>query len=221
MHLDPTSIIQNGGLILIGVIIFLESGMLVGFFLPGDTLLLSAGLIAAQGHLPIAATITVIAVAAIIGDNTGYMIGRLMGKRLFKKKDGILFRHEYVERAETFFERYGLKVMLISHYIPIVRSFAPLVAGVGRMNRLKFFIFDAIGCTTWAIIITLLGYWFGSRIPNLDRYILPTILTATIITMGPMLWHIFGEREARTKLVAAIKRLLRRVLRRQKHTRAD
>lgn len=209
MHIDPASIIQSGGLILIGLVVFLESGMLIGFFLPGDTLLLSAGVLAAQGQLPIIPTIAVIAVAAIVGDNTGYTIGKVMGKRLFHKKDGILFRQEYVERAEKFFAKYGLKTMLVAHYIPIVRSFAPLVAGVGRMNRAKFFIYNAIGDISWAAIVTLLGYWFGSKIPNLDSYILPTILAATFFTTVPMLWHIFGDREARTKLFTAIKRKLR------------
>ncbi len=217
MHIDPSSIIQSGGLILIGLVVFLESGMLIGFFLPGDTLLLSAGVIAAQGQLPIIPTIAVIAVAAIVGDNTGYLLGRFMGKRLFHKKDGILFRQEYVTRAEAFFEKYGLKVMLISHYIPIVRSFAPLVAGVGRMNRGKFFIYDAIGDISWATVITMLGYWFGSKIPDLDKYILPTILAATIFTTAPMFWHVFGDREARDKLFAAIKRLFRR----QRRTESD
>lgn len=206
MHLDPTHLIQSGGLIAIGLIIFAESGMLVGFFLPGDTLLLSAGVLAAQGQLPIAMTIAVIAVAAIVGDNTGYLIGKLMGKRLFRKQDGILFRHEYVERAEKFYEKYGARAMLLAHFIPIVRSFAPLVAGVGQMNRAKFFAYDAIGDIAWAAIVTLLGYWVGSKIPNLDHYILPTILAVTVISISPMLWHLFGDPTARRRLVAVIKR---------------
>ena len=206
MHLDPTHLIQSGGLIAIGLIIFAESGMLVGFFLPGDTLLLSAGVLAAQGQLPIVMTIAVIAVAAIVGDNTGYLIGKLMGKRLFRKQDGILFRHEYVERAEKFYEKYGARAMLLAHFIPIVRSFAPLVAGVGQMNRAKFFAYDAIGDIAWAAIVTLLGYWVGSKIPNLDHYILPTILAVTVISISPMLWHLFGDPTARRRFIAAIKR---------------
>ena len=206
MHLDPTHLIQSGGLIAIGLIIFAESGMLVGFFLPGDTLLLSAGVLAAQGQLPIVMTIAVIAVAAIVGDNTGYLIGKLMGKRLFRKQDGILFRHEYVERAEKFYEKYGARAMLLAHFIPIVRSFAPLVAGVGQMNRAKFFAYDAIGDIAWAAIVTLLGYWVGSKIPNLDHYILPTILAVTVISISPMLWHLFGDPTARRRDTAPVPR---------------
>ncbi|HKU18682.1 MAG TPA: DedA family protein [Candidatus Saccharimonadales bacterium] len=204
--MDTTHIIQSGGLLAIGAIIFAESGMMLGFFLPGDTLLLSAGILAAQGKLPLAMTIAVVALAAILGDNTGYSLGRTMGPRLFRKKDGILFRQEYVERAEKFYEKYGSKTMLLSHFIPVVRSFAPLVAGVGKMPRAQFFFFDAIGDVVWAVITTLVGYWFGSRIKNLDHYILPTFIAVVILTFAPTLWHIFGNRETRQRLFAAMRR---------------
>ena len=183
-------------------IVFAESGMLVGFFLPGDTLLLAAGVFAAQGKFPIVLTIMLIAMAAILGDNTGYHIGKLTGKRIFRKKDGILFRHEYIEKAEKVYEKYGGKIMLLAHFLPIVRTFAPLVAGVGHMPRWKFFIFDAIGDIAWATVVTLLGFWLGSRIPNLDHYILPTAGIVSLITLGPMAWHIVGDRETRTRLLA-------------------
>lgn len=204
MNVD--SIIQSGGLAAIMAIIFAESGMLVGFFLPGDTLLLAAGVFAAQGKLPIALTIVLIALAAILGDNTGYQIGRLTGKRIFRKKDGILFRHEYIEKAEKVYEKYGGKIMLLAHFLPIVRTFAPLVAGVAHMPRWKFFVFDAIGDIVWATAVTLLGFWLGSKIPNLDHYIIPTVLIVCCITLGPMLWHIVGDRETRTRLLARLRK---------------
>ena len=202
--MDVSHIIQGGGLLAIAAIIFAESGMMLGFFLPGDTLLLSAGVFAAQGKLPggLAVTIAVVALAAILGDNTGYTIGRLSGKRLFRKKDGIIFRQEYIGRAEKFYERYGSKTMLLAHFLPVVRTFAPVVAGVAHMNRAAFILFDSIGDTTWAVLVTMLGYWFGRKIPNIDHYILPTFAAVTVVTFGPMLWHIFGDREARTKLLA-------------------
>jgi membrane-associated protein len=202
MGVNVNDIIQAGGLPLIMAIIFAESGMLVGFFLPGDTLLLAAGVFAAQGKLSIALTIVLIAVAAILGDNTGYQIGKLTGKRIFRKKDGILFRQEYIEKTEHIYEKYGGKIMLLAHFLPIVRTFAPLVAGVAHMPRWKFIIFDAIGDSIWATTVTLLGYWLGSKIPNLDHYILPTVLIVCCITLGPMLWHIVGDRETRTRLLA-------------------
>jgi len=202
------SIIQSGGIIAIVAIIFAESGMMLGFFLPGDTLLLATGIFAAQGKLPVplALAISLIALAAILGDNTGYQIGKMGGRRLFSKKDGILFRQEYVEQSEKVYERYGGKIMLLAHFFVIVRTFAPIVAGIARMSRLRFFMYDAIGDIAWAIIVTMIGYWFGSKIPNVDHYILPTVFGVTLLTFGPVLWHLFGDPESRRRLVAVIKR---------------
>jgi membrane-associated protein len=204
--LSVEHILQSGGLLAIGALVYSESGLMVGFFLPGDTLLLSAGVFAAEGKLPLALTIAVISLAAVLGDNTGYTIGRLLGPRVFKKKDGIVFRQEYVQRAEKFYERFGSKTMLLSHFIPFVRSFAPVVAGVAKMPRPSFLLFDGIGDIAWAVIVTMLGYWFGSRIPNLDHYILPTIAVVVLASFGPMLWHLFGDKTTRTRLFAALRR---------------
>ncbi len=183
-------IIQVGGLLLIAAIIFGESGMFIGFFFPGDTLLLSAGIFAAQGKLSLTLTILVIALAAIAGDNVGYQIGKRYGRQLFKKPDGIVFRQEYVKRAEVFYDKYGSKAMLLAHFVPIVRTFAPAVAGVAKMNYKQFFIFDAIGDTAWAVSITLIGYWFGTKIHNLDHYILLAVAGVMIITLGPTFYHL-------------------------------
>ncbi len=166
---DVSHIIQTGGLLLIAAIIFAESGMLVGFFFPGDTLLLSAGVFAAQGKLPLALTLIVIAIAAIAGDNIGYQIGKTLGPRLFRKKDGLIFRHDYIMQAEKFYEKYGSKTMLLAHFVPVIRTFAPVTAGAGSMPRSKFILFDAIGDISWTLIVTLLGYFVGSRIPNIDH----------------------------------------------------
>jgi membrane-associated protein len=204
--MDVDTIISGGGILAIAAIIFAESGMMLGFFLPGDTLLLAAGVFAAQGKISLGLSIAAIALAAILGDNTGYSIGKVMGPRLFKKKDGILFRHEYIERTEAFYEKHGAKTMLLSHFIPIVRSFAPFVAGVGKMPRWKFFLYDAAGDIIWAVLITMLGYWFGSRIPNIDHYVLPTVIIVMVLSFAPMLWHLLGDREARTRLMAKLKR---------------
>ncbi|HEY5152425.1 MAG TPA: DedA family protein [Candidatus Saccharimonadales bacterium] len=187
---DVTHIIQAGGLALIAALIFGESGMFIGFFFPGDTLLLSAGIFAATGKLPLLPTILVIALAAILGDNTGYHIGKRYGRRLFSKPDGVVFRQQYVQQAEGFYERHGSKTMLIAHFMPIVRTFAPAVAGVARMNYKQFFIFDAIGDSAWAVIVTLIGYWFGRRIPNLDHYILLAVVAVVLITLGPTVYHL-------------------------------
>lgn len=187
---DVSHIIQAGGLLLIGAVIFGESGMFIGFFFPGDTLLLTGGVFAAQGKLPLLWLIIIVAVAAIAGDNTGYHIGRNWGRRLFRKPDGLVFRQEYVQRAELFYERFGSRTMLIAHFVPIVRTFVPPVAGVAKMNYGKFVIFDAIGDSAWAVIVTLIGYWFGSKIPNLDHYIVLAVIAVMLITLGPTFYHV-------------------------------
>lgn len=194
------------GLAIIGAIIFSESGMLVGFFMPGDTLLLTAGAFAAQGKLPLAGVIVVVALAAVAGDNVGYVIGQRYGRRLFSKPDGLIFRHEYVERAEKFYERFGSKTMLLAHFVPIIRTFAPIVAGIGRMNRAQFVVFDAIGDSAWAIIVTLLGYFVGSRIPNIDHYFLLAVAAATLFTFGPLLYHLATDKKFHAKLRNRLKK---------------
>lgn len=188
--LDVSHLIQAGGLLLIAAVIFGESGMFIGFFFPGDTLLLTAGVFAAQGKLPLLWTILVIAAAAILGDNVGYHIGQRYGRRLFRKPDGVVFRQEHVQRAEHFYERFGARTMLIAHFVPVVRTFVPPVAGVAKMNYGQFVIFDAIGDTAWAVIVTLIGYWFGTKIPNIDHYILLAVAAVMIITLGPTIYHL-------------------------------
>lgn len=187
---NVNEIIAAGGLLLVALIIFAESGMFVGFFFPGDTLLLSAGILAAAGKLSLGATIAVIAIAAIAGDNVGYHIGRKFGRRLFRKKDSIVFRQDYLHKAEDFYEKHGSRTMLVAHFVPIVRTFAPPVAGIAKMNYKQFVIYDAIGDTAWAASITLLGYWFGRRIPHLEEYILLVLAGVMVITLGPTIYHL-------------------------------
>lgn len=192
---DINSLLTNGGLLVIGLIIFGESGLLIGFFFPGDTLLISAGVFAASGKLPLAAVIVVASIAAVAGDNIGYHIGRLAGPKLFTKKDSLLFRREYLTKAHRFFERYGARSMLIAHFIPVVRTFLPVVAGAGKMPHIKFSLFDAIGDCAWAIAVTLLGYYVGSHIPGLDHYILLLVAAAVVISFAPVIWHLLARRK--------------------------
>jgi membrane-associated protein len=203
---DVTHLIETGGLLLIAAVIFAESGMMIGFLFPGDTLLLSAGVLAAGGKLSLATTIAVIAVAAILGDNTGYQIGRHFGRRLFSKPDGIIFRREYIMRAEQFYEKHGSKTMLVAHFIAIVRSFAPVAAGAAKMDIKKFMFFDAIGDIAWAITLTLFGYYVGSRIPGIDHYIEPLMIFIVLAFLLPTLYHALKD----PKIRAAITKLLRR-----------
>jgi membrane-associated protein len=156
--LDVTHIIQSGGLVLLGLFLFAEVGLFLGFFLPGDTLLIAAGIYAKQGKLSIAAVILVAAIAAIAGDSTSYLIGRKLGRRVFYKDDSILFQKSHIKKAEDFYERHGNKTVLISHFVPIIRTFSPLLAGVAKMNYRTFLSFDVVGDIAWAIILSLAGY---------------------------------------------------------------
>jgi membrane-associated protein len=201
--LDVTTILQTGGLVIVALIIFAESGMMVGLFFPGDTLLFSAGILAAAGKIGLIESLAVIAVAAILGDNIGYLIGKHLGPRIFKK-DGIIFRHEYIVRAEKFYEKYGSKTMLVAHFVPIVRSFAPVTAGAGKMNHRQFIIFDAIGDIAWTLLVTLAGYYIGSRIPGIEKAIEPILIGIVLVFLLPTLFHVFKDPKVR----ASLKRLL-------------
>ncbi|HSW36810.1 MAG TPA: DedA family protein [Candidatus Saccharimonadales bacterium] len=194
---DVAQIVQAGGLALIAAIVFAEVGLMVGFFLPGDTLLLTAGVFAGQGKLPLAGTIIVIALAAMAGDNTAYLIGHKLGRRLFRKPNGLIFRQEYIVKAEKFYEIYGSKTALIAHFLPIIRTFSPLLSGVAKMPYAKFTLFDAIGDIAWALSITLLGYFVGTRIPNINHYIMLFLAVVVTASFGPTLYHLikaFRER---------------------------
>lgn len=197
--LNVNHLIETGGLVLLGGIVFAEVGLLLGFFLPGDTLLIAAGIYAHTGHLSILAVIVVVAVAAIIGDSTGYFIGRQLGPRVFRKPDGLIFRKDHIEKAAAFYEKYGAKTLLISHFLPIVRTFQPLLAGVGAMPYRKFVVFDIMGDIAWAILVPLLGYYVGSRIPGIDKYIQLILVAVIILSAGPTLYHVVKIKLARRK----------------------
>ncbi|HEY1064119.1 MAG TPA: VTT domain-containing protein [Candidatus Saccharimonadales bacterium] len=203
--LDPEAIAQ-AGLWLIALIIFTESGLLVGFFLPGDTLLFAAGILASQGGLNIWLTIAAIATAAIVGDNVGYTIGRYSGKRLFHKKDGILFKQEYVERAQKFYEKYGGLTIILARFTPIVRTFAPLVAGIGKMDRRLFFLYNVVGALLWSTSVTLLGYYVGGRFPELIHYMEYVIIGVVVLSIAPAIWHIVSDERSRQLLLSKLRR---------------
>ncbi len=184
-------LLQIGGLWLIATFIFAEVGLFLGFFLPGDTLLIAAGIYAKEGKLSLSTALLVIALAAITGDNFAYFIGRKLGPKVFTKPDSLLLRKDHIEQAENFYLKYGPKTVLIAHFFPVIRSFSPLLAGVGKMNYRKYFIYDFIGDSLWAVIVTLLGYYVGSRIPNIDHYILIVLVGVVVISLIPTFYHLF------------------------------
>lgn len=202
---DVNHLVQTGGLLLISLIIFAESGMMIGFFFPGDTLLFSAGIFAATGKLSIALTLVCIASAAILGDNIGYLIGKSLGPRLFNK-DSLIFRKKYIDQAEAFYEKYGSKTMLVAHFIPVIRTFAPVTAGAGNMNHKQFILFDAIGDILWTLLVTLLGYFVGSRIPGIEKYIDPIMILVILAVLIPSIVHAIKDDKIRGVLTSKFRR---------------
>lgn len=212
--LTPEKIIQSGGVLLIGGIIFAESAFLIGILLPGgDTLLFMAGFFASQGLLPIGWLIFTIVAAAILGDNVGYSIGRRAGPRIFKKDDGLFLRRDHVERAEKFYQAHGGKTVTLARFLPVIRTLAPVIAGAAKMDRKRFMFYNVIGAIGWGVSLPLLGYVFGSRIPNIDRYIVPVALLALIITFVPPLIPVLRNRQTRQNVAIFIRQRLRRILR--------
>ena len=187
------------GYVGLAVIVFAESGLLVGFFLPGDSLLITAGIIASQGHLNIWLILPLVVAAAIIGDSTGYLIGSKIGPKLFTRPDSRWFSQKNVEEAHRFFEKYGARSIIFARFIPIVRTFVPTIAGVSKLSYKKFLTYNIIGGTLWGICVTLLGYTLGRIIPGMDRYILPVIIAIIVISFIPAGVHLLKSKQSKTE----------------------
>lgn len=206
MHLLSPESLAAGGLIVIAFIVFAESGLLFGFFFPGDTLLLLSGVLASQGQLNLAATLATIAVAAAAGGQVGYHIGQKYGPKVFSKDDGVIFKKEYIDRSEKFYEKHGGKTILLARFVPIIRTFAPVVAGVGNMNYRTFTFYNIVGSVFWGVSVTLIGYFFGSKIPNLDKYIMILVVVVVILSFAPVVYHILSNPKSRAKILSKFKK---------------
>ena len=208
---DVTSWIEGAsvltGLLILGGIVFAESGLLIGFFLPGDTLLFTAGFFAAQGHLPVVGVMLVIFFAAVIGDNVGYTIGKKLGPKLFNKKSGLIFRQEYVTKAESFYEKHGGKTIMFARFLPVVRTFVPMVAGVSNMGRKRFIAYDLIGAAFWTVLLVLLGFWLGRLVdPHVvEKFLILAIGFAMLITFGPTILHLARDKRLRNFIARRFK----------------
>lgn len=186
-YLDPQFLIQTFGLIGLFLIIFAESGLFFGFFLPGDSLLFTAGILAASGLLPLWPLLIGGFLAAVLGDTVGYWFGRKVGPRIFTKEDSLFFHKAHIARAEHFYEKYGPKTILLARFIPIVRTFAPIVAGVGSMKYPLFLAYNLIGGVVWAVGIPLMGFFLGQAIPSIDAYLVPIIILIIAVSFVPVI----------------------------------
>jgi membrane-associated protein len=183
------------GYLVIWGIVFAESGLLIGFFLPGDSLLFIAGFLASQHLLNIAVLIFGAFVCAVFGDNVGYYTGHKLGRRLFQKEDNWFFHKKNLVKTQSFYEKYGTKTIVLARFMPIVRTFAPIVAGIGSMHYRTFMSYNLIGGLLWTMGISLLGYFLGKVIPpdQVDKYLLPIILAIIVISIVPSIIHLIQE----------------------------
>jgi membrane-associated protein len=185
--MNPESLIEAFGTLGLFAIVFAESGLLFGFFLPGDSLLFTAGLLASRGTLSLPVVMLGCVVAAIAGDQVGYVIGRRAGPALFRRPDSRLFHKKNVERAHAYFEKNGPKTIILARFLPVIRTFTPVVAGVGQMDYGRFVTFNVIGGVLWGAGVTMLGYTLGSSIPDIDRWLLPIILVISAASFVPVI----------------------------------
>ncbi|MER5360164.1 VTT domain-containing protein [Streptomyces sp. NPDC002785] len=202
--LDPDYLIGQFGLLGVLVIVFAESGLLIGFFLPGDSLLFTTGLLVTTGklHTPLWLVCVLVALAAIIGDQVGYLFGRKVGPSLFKRPDSRLFKQENVEKAHDFFEKYGPKSLILARFVPVVRTFTPIIAGVSRMNYRSFIIFNVIGGVLWGVGVTLLGAGLG-QIEFVRKNIEAILILIVLISVVPIAIEFLRARSKSKKEAAA------------------
>ena len=197
---DIESWLESGGLLLLAAIVFAESGLLIGFFLPGDSLLFIAGFLASSAGgevlppLPIVALVTF--VAAVAGDQVGYLFGRRVGPGLFDRDESRLFNPRNVQKAQDFFDRHGAKTIVMARFVPVVRTFAPIVAGVGRMNYRTFVTFNIVGGILWGVGVTTLGYFLG-EVSWIESNIEIALIVIVLISVLPMIVEIRRHRSAR------------------------
>ncbi|OGE31884.1 hypothetical protein A2631_02040 [Candidatus Daviesbacteria bacterium RIFCSPHIGHO2_01_FULL_44_29] len=192
---DLKSIIEAVGYMGVFLMVFAESGMLLGFFLPGDSLLFTAGFLASTGIFDITFLTIGCFVAAVAGDTGGYYIGRKFGKRLYARENSKLFKKEHLVQAQKFYEKHGGKTIILARFVPVIRAFAPVVAGMADMKYSTFISYNIIGGLLWAIGLTLTGYFLGSLIPNVDKYLLPIIGAIVLVSIVPGLIHIIKEKK--------------------------
>ena len=195
LGIDLAAAIKAVGYLGLFGIVFAESGLFIGFFLPGDSLLFTAGFLASQGFLDILILLPVCFVAAVFGDNFGYIFGKKIGPAFFNKEKSLLFHKEYLTKASEFYEKHGAKTIVLARFLPVVRTFAPILAGVGNMRYQTFLFYNFIGALLWAVGITLLGYYLGRAMPDAEKYILQIVLAIVAISSLPSIYHIIKNRE--------------------------
>lgn len=195
--INLATLIQTVGLLGLFAIVFAESGLLIGFFLPGDSLLFTAGFLASQGFADIWVLMAGCFVAAVLGDNVGYAFGHRVGPRIFTRERSLLFNPRNLARARRFYEVYGGAAIVLARFLPAIRTFAPILAGVGLMRYSVFLFYNLLGAAVWAVGVPLIGYYLGTVIPGIDLYLLPIVIGIIIVSVLPPLIAVFKEPKRR------------------------
>ncbi|HXK27165.1 MAG TPA: VTT domain-containing protein [Candidatus Binatia bacterium] len=191
---DVELLVRTGGLLVLIVIVFIETGLLVGFFLPGDSLLVTAGIFAARGDLDLLTLNTTLSLAAIAGDTVGYGIGARTGPKIFTRDNSLFFNRKHLISAKEFYDRHGGFTIFIARFVPIIRTFAPVVAGVGAMQYRKFISYNVFGGIFWVMTTTLTGYFLGTMIPNIQEHIHVVIVIVIVLSLLPALTKFAQEK---------------------------
>ena len=191
---DVEALVRVGGLMALIAIVFVETGLFVGFFLPGDSLLVTAGLFAAKGDLGLWSIFLFVSLAAIVGDTVGYTIGARTGPKIFTREDSLLFHKKHLITTKEFYDRYGGVTIIIARFMPIVRTFAPLVAGVGGMEYRRFVFYNIAGGIGWVVSMTSLGYFLGKAVPGIDRHIHVVIAVVIFLSLLPAIIKLARDR---------------------------
>lgn len=197
---DVKGLVMWAGYVGLVAIVFAETGLLIGFFLPGDSLLVTAGLFAATGNLDIIFLNLLLIPAAILGNIAGYWIGHKSGPRLFKKEQSLLFRKDYLIKTKVFYEKHGASTMIITRFMPILRTFAPIVAGIGRMDYKKFMLYNIIGAVIWVLSLTLVGFYLGRLIPGIENHIEKVIIIVVFLSLLPAIIKFLRHRLQKRKI---------------------
>jgi membrane-associated protein len=206
---DLIALIKTAGYLGLFGIVFAESGLFIGFLLPGDSLLFTAGFLASQRFLNIWLLAAVVFAGAVLGDNFGYAFGRKVGPMIFKREDSLVFHKKNLEKAKVFYEKYGKKTIILARFLPGIRTFAPILAGVGQMRYSTFFSYNLIGGFLWGIGLPLLGFYLGNTIPNIDKYLVPIILAIIFFSILPTAIHILKDPDHRRQIILIIKKKLK------------
>ena len=182
---DVEGLVRVGGLMALIAIVFAETGLLIGFFLPGDSLLVTAGLFAVSGHLELWSLFLFVSLAAIVGDTVGYFLGARTGPRIFSREDSLLFHKKHLVSTQAFYDRHGGITIVLARFMPILRTFAPVVAGVGNMQYGRFALYNVMGGIGWVVSMTSIGYFLGKTIPDIDRSIHVVIAVVILLSLVP------------------------------------